>query len=143
MLWYLLVGGTGLVNFFVHAIMTALFMVGIRHTAAATGHRHFFLRVIALLTVTVLILTCAQVLEILNWTFTYHLLGVITGPDSSLFEFAFENYTALGYGDIVAQPGMRILGPITALNGLLLIGWSAFVIFEVMRTEIQFENTAR
>ena len=27
----------------------------------------------------------------------------------------------------------RLIGPITALNGLLLIGWSVAVIFEVMR----------
>ena len=33
------------------------------------------------------------------------------------FEFAFENYTALGYGDAVAGSGKRLIGPITALNG--------------------------
>ncbi len=27
----------------------------------------------------------------------------------------------------------RVIGPITALNGLLLIGWSVAIIFEVMR----------
>ena len=27
----------------------------------------------------------------------------------------------------------RLIGPITSLNGLLLIGWSVAVIFEVMR----------
>jgi hypothetical protein len=49
------------------------------------------------------------------------------------FDFAFENYTALGYGDAVAAEGRRLVGPITALNGLLLIGWSVAIIFEVMR----------
>ena len=48
------------------------------------------------------------------------------------FEFAFENYAALGYGD-VCRRGWRLIGPITALNGLLLIGWSVAIIFEVMR----------
>ncbi len=51
------------------------------------------------------------------------------------FEFAFENYTALGYGDALPEGSSRyrLLGPIMALNGLLLIGWSVAVIFEVMR----------
>ena len=50
------------------------------------------------------------------------------------FTFAFENYSALGYGDALpSDGGRRLIGPIIALNGLLLIGWSVAVIFEVMR----------
>ena len=60
------------------------------------------------------------------------------------FEFAFENYTALGYGDAVAGGGYRLIGPITALNGLLLIGWSVAIIFEVMRmAEVQIAAKAQ
>jgi hypothetical protein len=33
----------------------------------------------------------------------------------------------------VAGQGHRLIGPITALNGLLLIGWSVALIFEVLR----------
>jgi hypothetical protein len=37
--------------------------------------------------------------------------------------------------------GNRLIGPITSLNGLLLIGWSVAVIFEVMRmAELQFDR---
>src|SRR2546421_119168 len=57
---------------------------------------------------------------------------------ATAFEFAFENYTALGYGDPVPPENRRLIGPITALNGLLLIGWSVAIIFEVMRmAEVQ------
>ena len=59
--------------------------------------------------------------------------------NATYFEFAFENYTALGYGDALPVDGNRLIGPITALNGLLLIGWSIAVIFEVMRmAELRF-----
>ena len=59
--------------------------------------------------------------------------------NATYFEFAFENYTALGYGDALPADGNRLIGPITALNGLLLIGWSIAVIFEVMRmAELRF-----
>jgi hypothetical protein len=47
--------------------------------------------------------------------------------------FAFVNYTTLGYGDITPVERWRLLGPITAMNGVLLFGWSTAVIFEVLR----------
>ena len=43
------------------------------------------------------------------------------------------NYTTLGYGDIVPVERWHLLGPITALNGVLLIGWLTAVIFEVLQ----------
>jgi hypothetical protein len=48
-------------------------------------------------------------------------------------DFAFVNYTTLGYGDVVPVADWRLLGPITAMNGMLLFGWSTAVIFEVLR----------
>jgi hypothetical protein len=47
--------------------------------------------------------------------------------------FAFVNYTTLGYGDVLPVERWRLLGPITAMNGILLFGWSTAVIFEVLR----------
>ena len=42
--------------------------------------------------------------------------------------FAFVNYTTLGYGDISPVARWRLLGPLTAMNGVLLFGWSTAVI---------------
>ena len=47
--------------------------------------------------------------------------------------FAFVNYTTLGYGDVVPVERWRLIGPITAMNGMLVFGWSTAVIFEVLR----------
>ena len=82
--------------------------------------------------VTVVMLMVAHVIEIAVWAVFYGLAGIETEKAGS-FEFAFENYTALGYGDAVAGPDYRLMGPITALNGLLLIGWSVAIIFEVVK----------
>jgi len=46
------------------------------------------------------------------------------------------NYTTLGYGDITPVARWRLLGPMTAMNGVLLFGWSTAVIFEVLRKTI-------
>jgi hypothetical protein len=39
--------------------------------------------------------------------------------------FSAETYTSLGYGDVVPGGALRLLAGMEALNGLLLIGWSA------------------
>jgi len=54
----------------------------------------------------------------------------------STFEQAFyvsaENYTALAYGDVLLSARWRLLGPLEAINGLLLFGLSTAVMFAVM-----------
>jgi hypothetical protein len=120
------------VNFGIHGVMTALIVFATRHTKAQTYHLGMSVRLAALLTVTMVALMCAHVAEIGVWASYYQFAGVkVRG--AGVFDFAFENYTALGYGNAVAAEGRRLVGPITALNGLLLIGWSVAIIFEVMR----------
>jgi Ion channel len=34
------------------------------------------------------------------------------------------NYTTLGYGEVTPVARWRLLGPMTAMNGVLLFGWS-------------------
>ena len=134
----LLAGGiVSFVNFGIHALVTGVIIEATRRTAARTDHLHAFLRMIALLTVTMIALMCAHVCEIAVWSVHYGRVGA--APEGMTpFEFAFENYTALGYGEPTPPPGMRLIGPITSLNGLLLIGWSVAIIFEVMRmAEVQ------
>ena len=136
----LLLGGlVSLLNFGIHALMTALIVVATQRTASRTDHLHAFVRLVALLSVTMLALMTAHVSEVAVWAAFYGMAGFPiqeTGAarfTGGYFEFAFENYTALGYGDAVAGGGWRMIGPITGLNGLLLIGWSVAIIFEVMR----------
>jgi Ion channel len=144
MLIQLLTGGlVSVANFGIHAAMTGVVVVITRHIAGTTDDLHVFMRVSALLLVTVLALTAAHVSEIAVWAGFMTLAG-ITAPNLTSFEFAFENYVALGYGDVVAGSGSRLIGPIMALNGLLLIGWSVAIIFEVMRmAEVRFGRRSR
>ena len=139
MLRQLFLGGLiSLLNFGIHALVTGVIVELTRRTAKRTDHLHAFLRLTALLTVTMIGLMCAHVCEIGVWSVFYEMAGIKTQLANS-FEFAFENYTALGYGDSVPPEGHRLYGPVTALNGLLLIGWSVAIIFEVMRmAEVQF-----
>ena len=135
----LLFGGVvSFLNFGIHALLTGVVVEATRRTAARTDHLHAFFRLTSLLTVTMVCLMIAHVCEIAVWAIYYD--SVAAPPEGmTSFEFAFENYTALGYGAPTPPPGKRLIGPITSLNGLLLIGWSVAIIFEVMRmAEVQF-----
>src|SRR5436305_986196 len=120
------------INFGIHGVMTGLIVVATRHTATITDHLGMFGRLSALLTVTMVVLMCAHVAEIGVWA-TYYSLAGIEIRGAHVFDFAFENYTALGYGDAIAAERRRLPGPIRPLNGLLLLGRSVAIIFAVMR----------
>jgi hypothetical protein len=65
----------------------------------------------------------AHAVEILLYAVAVYLLGNFSFAVS--LYFSAETYTSLGYGDIVPTGAVRLLAGIEALNGLLLIGWSA------------------
>ena len=63
-------------------------------------------------------------------------LGTLGGAGSSLADeayFSAETYTSLGFGDVVPNGSLRLLAGIEALNGLLMIGWSASFLFIEMQ----------
>jgi hypothetical protein len=96
----------------------------------ATLHQTF--RLIAVMIATVTVLMVAHLAEVLVWSLTYAVAGV--APDNAdLVYFAFVNYTTLGYGDVTPVQRWSLLGPMTAMNGVLMFGWSTAVIFEVLR----------
>ena len=78
----------------------------------------------------------AHTLEILVWALAYLILGAAPA-ESDLLYFAFVNYTTLGYGDITPVLAWRLTGPMTAMNGILLFGWSTAVLFEVLRKTLE------
>jgi hypothetical protein len=62
-------------------------------------------------------------------------------PGTAFFYFAFVNYTTLGYGDVTPIERWHLLGPMTAMNGVLLFGWSTAVIFSVLRKTMVTDGT--
>ena len=58
----------------------------------------------------------------------YAAVGILAGKAFSLINcmyFSAETYTSLGFGDLTPTGPLRLLAGVEALNGLLLIGWSA------------------
>jgi hypothetical protein len=65
----------------------------------------------------------------------------VAPPGTDFIYFAFVNYTTLGYGDVTPIERWHLLGPMTAMNGVLLFGWSTAVIFAVLRNTMMTNQT--
>jgi hypothetical protein len=74
----------------------------------------------------------AHLAEVLVWSLIYVITSAAPDGTDPIY-FAFVNYTTLGYGDVTPVERWHLLGPMTAMNGVLLFGWSTAVIFEVLR----------
>ena len=64
------------------------------------------------------------------WSFAFLLLGVFNTLEPAVY-FSLIAFTTLGFGDITLTEDWRILSGMTAINGLLLFGFSAAFLFEV------------
>ncbi len=125
-------GGASAVNLVIHAVLLAAI---VRVVSALREYRMLGPSIIqrtVVIYVAGLLLVLAHYLEVRVWARTYEWVGAAP-PDTPFVYFAFSNYTTLGYGDIVPVDEWRLLGPITALNGILLIGWSTALIYAVLR----------
>lgn len=77
----------------------------------------------------------AHILEMLVYGISLYVLvkylgaGSLSGPTKfslvNCLYFSAETYTSLGFGDLTPVGPVRLLAGAEALNGLLLIGWSA------------------
>src|SRR5262245_60108204 len=128
MLRQFLVGGVvSLINIAIHSMIMAT-VVGIAQRTSTTKllHPSLFLAVVMVPIVGMLMAT--HTLEVMVWAGAYALFDA--APDNAqLVYFAFVNFATLGYGDIVPVDRWKLLGPIAAMNGALLFGWSTAVMF--------------
>lgn len=92
--------------------------------------RHRVLALAGAMMATGALLTFSHMMQVWIWARAYDLVGAVKTEDA--YYFAFVNFTTLGYGDIIAARPWRLLGPITAANGMLLFGMSTALIFAVM-----------
>jgi Ion channel len=136
MLGQFLVGfAVSVCNIVIHAVvMTAVVRV------ARIADAHYAERpaplLIAVMVATVSVLMAAHVCEVLVWALAYAIVDAAPTGAGRIY-FAFVNYTTLGYGDVIPRPDWQLLGPMTAMNGVLLFGWSTAVIFEVLRRTVR------
>lgn len=92
--------------------------------------------------IVVFVTFAAHAVQILLYALAYYFLVARFGSDvlhglgahalMNCIYFSAETFTSLGYGDILPVGPPRLLVGVEALNGLLLIGWSASYYFVTM-----------
>jgi ion channel len=128
----LLVGaGVLLGSMLVYGMATALILRLVVHLIRRGYTGLGFWRSVAVMMIVTLITAAAHLGPITLWAVALLMSGEISTFEKA-FYFSAENYTALGYGDIVLSERWRLLGPLEAINGLLLFGLSTAVMFAVL-----------
>jgi len=117
---FLVGGGASLFNITINALVMTM-VVGVAQTASIRKIKHPPLFLTAVMIPTVSILMATHALEVVVWSWTYSMVNAAPAG-ANLVDFAFVNYTTLEYGDVVPVERWRLLGPMTAMNGVLLFG---------------------
>lgn len=90
-----------------------------------------------------LILLCSHILQVILFALLYYYATLLNPMMSSfkgteivnfldVFYYSFNCYTTLGMGDIYAVGSIRITAVLESLIGLIMIAWSASLIFSIL-----------
>ena len=70
------------------------------------------------------------------WGVLFLWLGEFTELYEAVYHSAV-NFASLGYGDIVMQKQWKLLGPLEAINGVLMLGMSAAALMAILQHMIK------
>jgi len=90
-----------------------------------------FWKSVAIMMIVSLITAAAHLIEIALWAVVFLVCGEFASFHQACYCSA-QNYTSLGYGDIRLSERWQLLGPLEAVNGLLLFGLSTAIMFSVL-----------
>jgi len=112
----------------------------VRQSAAATN-RSGFLAGIRPLLFAMLVMMLGTLVQIALWG----ALFVVLGEFSELYEAIYHsavNFASLGYGDIVMTKRWKLLGPLEAVNGVMMLGMSAAALMAILQQMIKVQRDA-
>ena len=118
----------------IQAMATLCVIKMVRYAARHVSGRRKIEALVVVMAAAGTLLTVFHLLEVLVWAQLYAITGAT--EIENVYYFAFVNFTTLGYGDLIPARPWRILGPMTAANGMLLFGWSTAVLFAVLSRAI-------
>jgi Ion channel len=110
----------------------------IRQSIVAAKPRKFLAGLQPLLVV-MLAMMLANFVQIILWGTLFLWLGEF----SELFEAVYHsavNFASLGYGDIVMTKNWKLLGPLEAVNGVLMLGMTAAALMVILQHLIKVQR---
>lgn len=82
------------------------------------------------------LLVLGNMVQVALWGLLFRLLGEFDALGEAVYHSAV-NFAALGYGDIVMSSRHKLLGPLEAINGVVMIGLSTAVLLEAFRDALR------
>jgi hypothetical protein len=95
-----------------------------------------------LISAVMLLLVIGNFVQIIIWGGLFMYLGEFTDFGTAVYHSAV-NFATLGYGDIVMSEHRRGLGPMEAINGVLMIGVSTAVMMSALQDALRRTREAR
>ena len=84
------------------------------------------------LLVAMLAMMFGTLVQVILWGVLFLWLGEFAEVYEAVYHSAV-NFASLGYGDIVMQKQWKLLGPLEAINGVLMLGMSAAALMAILQ----------
>lgn len=127
---------TTFATIFIHALALITIVHFVRRERRLGRAGVVFWKDVTIVAGATLLALAAHLVEIALWALVFALCGEF--PDfPAAFYHSAENYTTLGYGDVVMSAPWRLLGPLEAADGMLMFGVSTAMIFAVIQRLIE------
>jgi hypothetical protein len=120
----------------VQAVPTAIFIKVASSKHPRSWTRPSFRANFVLLQVAALLLALAHLADIALWALLFCLCGEFAEFEVAFYHSAV-NYSSLGYGDIVMSARWRLLGPLEAMNGIVMFALSTALMFALLTRLIE------
>jgi hypothetical protein len=89
-----------------------------------------------------LLLVIGNLAQVAIWALLFQVMGEFETFDAAFYHSAV-NFATLGYGDIVMSEQHKLLGPIQAVNGVLMIGVSTAALMATFQDAMKKTRGAR
>ena len=83
-----------------------------------------------------IMLVLGNLAQLFIWALVFQTLGEFNTLNEAVYHSAV-NFSTLGYGDIVMSERHRLLGPLEAINGVLMIGVSTAALITTFQDSIK------
>jgi hypothetical protein len=129
----LILAGLALTAFTVvlHGVLTAVAARSVSRRWFPPTDRLDSLRAELLIARLVSTLLLLHLADAMLWALFYVLVGALPGLELAAY-FSLTSYTTVGYGDVVLPEPWRLLGPLEAAVGVLMLGWSTGILVAVI-----------
>ncbi len=107
----------------------------VRQSSNAAAPRSFIAGIRPLL-VSMLAMIAGNVIQIVLWGILFLVLGELDEFYEAIYHSAV-NFASLGYGDFVMSKNRKLLGPLEAVNGVIMLGMTSAALMVILQQIIK------